>query len=799
MLNEKRLYIIVSDYPYGNGEPFLEDELIALAKQFEKVCLIITNPIHLNDLTHKFLVPENVELKFYIPKNNLTAKLKAVWFAFSKKVVSEELEIIKKIYKLKFSVCSIRIFFSYLIHGLLFRNYLEQLINVDNSHKGSNYFYTYWCTYFTFGLALLKKNHKEVKTFTRMHRWDLYMNVHKPPYLPFRSYIADNLDKIFPVSEDGKNYLLSIVPALTKNKIKVNFLGTTLNRVPSITKPDKKIFILSIAFISNVKRVDLLAEAISLINDFEVEWHHIGGGAEEAARVEIYSEKLLAGKKNISYRFHGNLSKKEIYEFLRNNNIHVLINTSWSEGLPVSVMEAMSFGIPVIATDVGGNREIVTNEKNGFLLSSNPQKEEVADAIKKIVHLDVSSYKTLSENAYKTWDDKFNNARNNNQFIRDVFALDDELYKICSKCILDNIDYPEITFDEAGVCNMCKAYDDISAKHEISQEEKEKNLEELIVEVKENGKNHEYDCIIGLSGGIDSSFVAYEAKQFGLRPLIVHLDNGWNSELAVKNIENIVRKLVFDLYTHVINWNEFKDLQLSFFKASVIDIELLTDHAISAVLMKLASKHGVKYILSGENIVTEGRLPPNWVHFKNDLINIKAIHNKYGKVPIKTFPTLGVGKLYYYQKINGIKTIPLLDFIEYNKQKAKDIIITELEWRDYGGKHYESVFTRFYQSYILPVKFHADKRKSHYSTLICSGQLTRNEALELMKLPIYDEQKLKEDKEYIIKKLGLTEIEFNEMMKQPIRKHTEFHSTVNYYSKLSTLRKVFRKLMPLSE
>jgi hypothetical protein len=203
--------------------------------------------------------------------------------------------------------------------------------------------------------------------------------------------------------------------------------------------------------------------------------------------------------------------------------------------------------------------------------------------------------------------------------------------------------------------------------------------------------------------------------------------------------------------------------------------------------------------LSGENIVTEGRLPPNWVHFKNDLINIKDIHHKFGKNPIKTFPTLGLVKLFYYQRIKRIKSIPLLDYIDYNKNKAKETIINELEWRDYGGKHYESVFTRFYQSYILPVKFHADKRKSHYSTLICSGQLTRGEAIELIKQPIYDREKLAEDKQYVIKKLGLTESEFDDMMKQPIRKHTEFRSTVNFYTNFSYFRKGLKKLMGSNE
>ena len=794
MLNEKRLYLIVSDYPYGNGEPFLEDELIALSKRFDKVYLIVTNSLHINNLEHKFSVPENVELKFYIPENNFLTRLRGLWFSFSEPAVSEELKIIKQSYKLPLSISTLRLLFSYVIHGVVFRNYLDKLINNDNSHKASNYIYSYWCTYYTFGLGLLKNDYKNIKAFTRVHRWDLYMNVHKPPYLPFRKFIIDQTDKTFSVSEDGKRYLEQTIPDINKDKISVNFLGTTINRLPNHTKPDNKLFVLSLAFISKVKQVDLLAEAISMIKDFDVEWHHIGGGGEEATYVGNLSEKLLSGKPNVSYKFHGNLSKKEIYDFLSNNNVHVLVNTSLSEGIPVSIMEAMSFGILVIATDVGGNREIVINKKNGILLNSNPTKEEIANALINIKQLSELDYKELCSSAYQTWNTKFNSTKNNETFIEEVLSLDSEMYKVCTRCILDNIDYPEINFDDHGVCNMCISYDEIAAKYFLSDDKKVKALHKLIAEIKIGGVNHEYDCVVGLSGGVDSSYVAYKTKELGLRPLVVHLDNGWNSELAVKNIENIVRKLGFDLYTHVINWNEFRDLQLSYFRASVVDIEALTDHSINAILYKTASERGIKYILSGENLVTEGRMPQNWVHLKNDLVNIKDIHRKFGKIAIKTFPTLGELKSFYYKRVKRIKTIPLLDYIDFNKNKAKQIIIDELEWRDYGGKHYESVFTRFYQSYILPVKFHADKRKSHYSTLICSGQLTRNEALELMKLPTYDTTKLKEDKDFVIKKLGLPESQFDIMMKEPIRKHTDFKSIICYYNIFISLKNMVKKL-----
>lgn len=798
MLNEKRIYIIVSDYPYGNGEPFLEDELHALAKKFDKISLIITSNGQFNNSSYKFPVPENMELMFYFQNDSLITRLKALWFMLNHSHIKNEIQIIRKNYQLKISFTILRILYSYVVHGLNFRNYAEKIINSDNAHKASYYFYSYWCTQHTYGLALLKTKYPNLRTFTRIHRWDLYLNVHNPPYLPFRKYITDKIDKIFSVSEDGKNYLLKTIPHIPEQKIKVNFLGTTINRKPSGEIKRNKLIVLSLAFISKVKRVDLLAESIALIDNFDIEWHHIGGGSHEATEVENYAANILSSKANVTYSFHGNLSKKQIYDFLTNNTVHVLVNTSWSEGLPVSIMEAMSYGIPVIATDAGGNREIVKHNFNGILLPQHPEKEEVANAIKTIHSLSDADYKTYCDNAYHTWNTKFNNEKNNHLFISELLKTDDELYKVCNNCIHDNIDYPEITFDENGVCNMCRSYIEISSKQILSNTQKTKALKKLIDKIKSEGTNKEYDCIVGLSGGVDSCFVAYKAKEFGLRPLIVHLDNGWNSELAVKNIENIVRKLGFDLYTHVINWNEFRDLQLSYFKASVVDIEALTDHAISAILYRMADKYNVKYILSGENIVTEGRLPPSWVHLKNDLINIKAIHKKFGNIPIKTFPTLGAIRLSYYKNIRKIKYIPLLDYLDYNKQKAKEIITKELEWRDYGGKHYESLFTRFYQSYILPVKFHIDKRKSHYSTLVCSEQLTRGEALELMKLPIYDKDKLKEDKEYVLKKLGLTEKEFDEIMKQPIKAHTDYPSMVNYYNILMFFRRTIKKIVSLN-
>lgn len=368
---------------------------------------------------------------------------------------------------------------------------------------------------------------------------------------------------------------------------------------------------------------------------------------------------------------------------------------------------------------------------------------------------------------------------------------------MCSHCILDTNDDAHITFDQNGVCNYCLTYQKSDHLKSVTKSDNyQTKLNSLIEEIKNAGKNNKYDCLIGVSGGVDSTYVAYQAKQLGLRPLIFHYDNGWNSELAVKNIENTVTVLNFDLYTYVNNWEEFKDLQLAFMKASVVDIELLTDHAIGALQLILAAKFNIKYIISGTNMATEAILPSHWYHWKIDALNIKAIHKQFGKIKLKTYPLLGYFKRMYYTRILKIKIIPLLDYIPFNKDEAKRTIIEALGWRDYGGKHYESIFTRFYQAYILPNKFKIDKRKAHLSTLICSGQMTREQALTEIKQAIFPPDKLKEDKEYVLKKFNLTEREFDDIMSLPVKQHTDYPSYFNRHYKYEAV--VFKTLRPIT-
>jgi len=344
---------------------------------------------------------------------------------------------------------------------------------------------------------------------------------------------------------------------------------------------------------------------------------------------------------------------------------------------------------------------------------------------------------------------------------------------MCTKTVMDTTD-PEITFDELGISNHYHEYQALAKRVLLHSPQREATLQNIVSTIKEEGKNQEYDCLLGLSGGVDSSYMAYLAAKLGLRPLTVHFDNGWNSELAVKNIEGIVKKLNFGLETFVIDWEEFKDIQIAFLKASVPNVEVPTDHAIKAALFKIASERKIKYILSGSNVVTEGILPKTWGHQADDLKSLRAIHKRFGKRKLKTFPQLSISRYAYYLYVKKIKSVRLLDYIDYNKSAAIQTLQQELGWRYYGGKHYESVFTQFFQAYYLPTKFGIDKRKAHLSTLICSKQTSREDALEELKRPLYEPDQLKEHVSYVIKKFGFSEKEWTDILQAKPRTHREF-------------------------
>jgi N-acetyl sugar amidotransferase len=367
-------------------------------------------------------------------------------------------------------------------------------------------------------------------------------------------------------------------------------------------------------------------------------------------------------------------------------------------------------------------------------------------------------------------------------------------YRECSIGVLDTGDDPNMRFDEQGRSHYYHDFRAAVALHVKFGEEGERELQSLAERIHEDGKGKAYDCIMGLSGGVDSAYVAVQAKRLGLRPLAVHLDNSWNSELAVQNIENTVNRLGFDLHTHVIDWNEFKDLQRAYLRASVIDIEVLSDHAIFALLYRLAGKMRVRHILSGTNVMTEHVMPPHWIFSKMDHINIRAIHKAFGSVELKTFPLMDLRVKKWQQIFRKVHSHSILNLVPYVKFDAKEKIKSELGWHDYGGKHHESIFTRFFQGYILPKKFGVDKRKAHLSNLIYAGQMAKNDAQLQLQNPPYAVEQIDEDRVFVAKKLGFTLDEFEAIMHEPPRPHKFYEterSVYEMYPALKPLRGAF--------
>jgi N-acetyl sugar amidotransferase len=351
-------------------------------------------------------------------------------------------------------------------------------------------------------------------------------------------------------------------------------------------------------------------------------------------------------------------------------------------------------------------------------------------------------------------------------------------YQICTRCVMDT-SVADIRFDGAGVCNYCAEF--LTHSHHVlnrSDADRAKALEEFTARVKASGRGRQYDCIIGVSGGVDSSWALVTAVRLGLRPLAVHMDNGWNSELAQNNIANLVRGLGVDLHTHVIEWQEYRRLMQAFFDADVVDVELLYDNAMMAVNYEQATRYGLKYILAGSNQSTEGmRMPSGGNWFKYDRKNIAALGKKFGGVKLRTFPAIGTLRFAYLEFVRGVHWIPFLDYLDYKKADALEVLQREYGYKPYLFKHYESVFTRFYQGYILPRKFGVDKRRVHLGTLVASGQMSRDEALrQLEGIPYASQQALEEDRVYFIKKMHWTPAQLDEYIARPPRPHMDYPS-----------------------
>lgn len=366
-------------------------------------------------------------------------------------------------------------------------------------------------------------------------------------------------------------------------------------------------------------------------------------------------------------------------------------------------------------------------------------------------------------------------------------------YQICTNCVMDTSD-SKIVFDERGVCDHCNTFYRKIKPNWHTDERGRNALDELVAQIRKQGQGREFDCIIGMSGGIDSSYLTYVAKeQLGLRPLVFHVDGGWNSQIAVNNIEKLVDGLGLDLYTHVIDWSEMRDLQLAFFKSGVPHIDTPQDHAFFATMYNFAEQHRVKYILTGANYSTECvRNPIEWMYYQSDSIQLRDIHRRFGTQPLKSFPITSILRhKVYLPYFKGIRVVRPLNYIPYVKQEAMELLQSKFGWQPYPQKHFESRFTRFYESYWLPKKFGYDTRRVQYSSLILTGQMTREEALEKLALSPWDEQTIQQEFEYVAAKLGISIEELQGYLQAPNKTYRDYKSQESIYAIGAAVMRMF--------
>lgn len=355
-------------------------------------------------------------------------------------------------------------------------------------------------------------------------------------------------------------------------------------------------------------------------------------------------------------------------------------------------------------------------------------------------------------------------------------------FKICKRCVMDTSD-SKIIFDSEGICDHCITFDSKVKPNWHTGQRGERKLRALVESIKGSGKESDFDCIIGMSGGIDSSYLTYVATVFGLRPLVFHVDAGWNSPVAVNNIEKLVDKLGLDLYTEVIDWDEMRDLQLAYFKSGVPHIDTPQDHSFFATMYKFAEENKIKYILTGANFSTECiRNPIEWMYYQSDSIQLRDIHSKFGTRPLKNYPVTSIFRhkiwLPYFKKI---KVERPLNMVDYDKATAVKLLTENFGWQAYPQKHFESRFTRFYEGYWLPCKFGFDTRKVQYSSLIVTGQMTREEALERLKAPALDDGTARLEFEYVANKLEISTEELQGYLSAPNRSFRDYKSQEAIY------------------
>lgn len=350
--------------------------------------------------------------------------------------------------------------------------------------------------------------------------------------------------------------------------------------------------------------------------------------------------------------------------------------------------------------------------------------------------------------------------------------------QVCSQCVMDSTD-TAIRFDERGVCDHCNDFQRRVLPNWRTDEIGHSRLARLIEQVRSRGKGHDFDCILGLSGGLDSSYMLHLlVKEFGLRPLVFHVDGGWNSDLAVSNIKVLVEKLGLDLFTEVIDWEDMRDLQLAFFKSGISQIDIPQDHAFIATLYKFAERHKVAFIMNGGNIATECvRNPLEWLYYGTDMWLINDIRKRFCARPLVNYPFSSVlYHKFYLRHLRRVQVVRPLNYLPYSKELAIATLRDEYGWRAYPQKHFESRFTKFFEGYWLPTRFGYDTRKVQFSSLILTKQLTRDAALEMLKEPAYDPETIDDEFAYIAKKLGITVEELRHYHSMPLKSFRDYRN-----------------------
>ncbi len=363
-------------------------------------------------------------------------------------------------------------------------------------------------------------------------------------------------------------------------------------------------------------------------------------------------------------------------------------------------------------------------------------------------------------------------------------------YKICQRCVMDTSDRA-ISFNPQGYCNHCSDFLKQIQRLTYQGTASDRDREQLVDRIRSAGKGRDYDCVVGVSGGVDSSYLIYLVKQWGLRPLAVHTDNGWNSEEAVQNIRRVCNHCQVDYQSFVLDWNEFRQIQLAFLKAGIVELELPTDVAIQGALHKVAAQNGARFILSGGNLATEGILPRSWFYYPKDSRLLRGICHTFGVNKLRNFPTFDYPTEIYYKFLRGIRLVYPLNLVPFVKEEAVKILASQCDWLEYGGKHHESRFTRFIQSYVQPVKFGVDYRRPTFSTQICMGTMNREEALTQLARPAYNEALIETEKQFIAKKLAIQPEELERLLNEPPKSYRDYP---NNEKLLSFLYRSYRRL-----